>query len=120
MVGETYWSTGITLRAMRDDRWWAKLDFYDSGFCQDESTEGTLHTRYCVDLELAIDVLIADAKKIGIEFSRVGDGLPFLSYEGDGESKDWPPPDNWREVLREQAARVGWATYNDQDDENDL
>lgn len=125
-----YWSTGITLRWFPErpghaEAWGAHLDYFDNGFVNDEpgagrvSTEGTLRTRYPVEdvdgvnvLALVLDVLIADAQKIGIEWRRgMDDWPPMIYYQGDGEDADYPPPSDWRELLREQARRLGWATY---------
>lgn len=109
MIGDTYWTTGIKLkydgRPDNGGKWSANLDFYDDGFCDDESTEGTLHTRYYVEIETAIDTLIADAKRLGIEIKKgIGD-KPFLMLYQDGERY---VPDSWRKVLQEQAERIGF------------
>jgi len=123
MIGSSYGSTGITVvhtyAGGGEDGWAATLDYLDGGFCNDEpgkgivSTEGTLRTRYCVrdgscadPLGTAIDVLRADAERMGILWRE-----PCLYYRGDGESPDWPPPDGWRDMLAAQAERIGWRTY---------
>lgn len=124
-----YWSTGITVRWFPErpghaEAWGGHLDYLDDGFLNDEpaaariSTEGALHTRYPVEdqdgvnvLAVVLDVLIADAEKMGIAWRGPIDGAPMLYYQGDGEDPDWPPPDGYRELLREQAQRLGWATY---------
>lgn len=109
MIGESYWSTGIILRE-RSGEWAARLEFMDDGFCEDKSTQGTLTMRYFGSLATAIDTLIKDAQKLGIVFTGAGDEPCRLYYECDGESVDWPPPQNWREILRKQAQRIGWVT----------
>lgn len=115
--------------------WMASLNFLDDGFNSDDrdngqiSTEGTLRTRYFVRahdehappnvvseghrkaLQVAIDVLRADAERLGVRFSSAASG-PWLYYQGDGESDEWPPPDGWRLLLAEQATRLGWETYS--------
>lgn len=124
-----YWSTGIVLtwqpeRPGHAEAWSAHLDYLDEGFLDDEpaagriSTEGTLRTRYPVEdvdgvnvLAVVLDVLIADAERLGIVWRNSVDGWPMLYYRGDGEDDDYPPPAGYRELLREQAERVGWATY---------
>lgn len=115
MIGERYWSTGIVLRYGYAGGgrygWAAYLDFLDAGFCQDESTQGRLRTRYYVPLELAIDMLHKDATQLAIVFRAIIGDAPMLYYEDDGDSADYPPPDNWRAILREQAERIGWITY---------
>jgi len=114
-----YWSVGINLRWMPDDRMWAgKIDFFDDGFADDDadtrkiSTQGSLRTRYFVRngkqqtaLSVIIDTLIADAAKLGITFRD-----PDLFYETDGESERFPPPPGWRETLTAEAERIGWTT----------
>lgn len=145
MIGNSYWSVGITVRA-REARngaglaWGGELKFYDAGWVGDDdaatgkvSTEGTLHTRYHVDpapgddgrtaLTAVINALIADAAKLGITF-RVSDPVgPSVNYEGDGEWEDYPPPAGWREMLAEQNKRLGWdqtyATANASNDEQE-
>lgn len=118
MIGDTYWTTGITLKYDGRGKWAASIHFYDDGFCQDESTEGTLHTRYFVHAEVAIDALIADAAKMGIKLTKFNDGKPSLYAYDDGESKDWPMPDGWRELLAEQAERIGfYCPYTQTDEE---
>lgn len=129
-----YWSTGITVTysefATRIEDvpypgWAASLDYCDDGFADDDpdaglvSTEGHLHTRYPVrdakvrsGLSIAVDALVADAKRLGIEFiATSGTEAPFLYYKGDGEYEDFPPPDGWRETLAAEAARIGFVSY---------
>lgn len=124
MIGDTYWSTGITVRygyaAQGRQGWAARLTYLDAGFCNDDpangviSTEGALHTRYMVAeaegadvLTAVIDALKADAERLGIDFHGSG-STPCLYYEGDGEDPDYPPPYGWQRMLAEQSARLGW------------
>ena len=122
-----YWATGIQVcwleRAGGDGHgsrsgWSATIDFYDDGFCDDDadagrvSTEGQLRTRYAVHdgqtvsgLTAAIDALLADAERLGIQFHDRS-----LYYRKDGEDPDWPAPDGWRALLAAQAERIGWTT----------
>jgi hypothetical protein len=111
MVGEKYWSIGIVLKWNENHGWSATVDFMDDGFCDSQSTEGNLHTRYFGPVEQAIDVVLADAQRLGIEFKSNIAGKPFLLYTGDGENKDWPAPPNWKSILREQARRIGFTSY---------
>ena len=108
MVGTKYKSRGIILKYYGDDKWSATVEFIDSGFCDDLSTEGKLYTRYFVPIETAIDTIIIDAARLGIEFVD-GDwgGRVLIAYH-DGESEDWPMPDDWEEIFKSQADRIGW------------
>lgn len=101
------------------------LEYCDDGFANDDpeqglvSTQGTLATRYAVKasstrsgLAIAVETLLADAKRLGIEFIACGDDTaPFLYYRGDGEHEDYPPPDGWRETLAAEAERIGFRSY---------
>lgn len=121
-----YWTTGITVaHHAHTDSWGASLYYCDDGFADDGpeqglvSTQGTLTTRYAVNasstrsgLAIAVETLLADAKRLGIEFIACGnDTAPFLYYRGDGEHEDYPPPDGWRETLAAEAARIGFRSY---------
>jgi hypothetical protein len=130
MIGTEYWSVGITVhaRAVRNGpglAWAGELKFYDAGWVDDDDaatgkvcTEGALHTRYHVDpapgddgssaLTAVIDVLIADAARLGITFTRHEDNPPIVSYKGDGEWESHPPPEGWRDMLSAQSKRLGW------------
>lgn len=130
-----YWSTGITvtysefatrIEGIPYPGWAASLDYCDDGFVNDDpdaglvSTEGTLRTRYPVrdaktrsGLGVALDNLIADARRLGIEFTATSAfPAPFLYYRGDGENEEYPPPDGWRETLVAEAARIGFISYD--------
>lgn len=136
MIGDGYWATGITVKYGYSGSslygWSAKVDFYDSGFCDDDtdsgavSTEGTLHTRYFVregdgpdadGLAAAVDAVKRDAERLGIDFSRSEAVPPTVYYLLNGEDKDYPPPDGWRELVNTQARRLGWEPqYRERED----
>lgn len=126
MIGDTYWTTGIIVTFARPQpphndppRYGARLDFFDSGFAEDGSTEGELYVRYMqIDLGEVLDTLIADAARLGIEF-RHTDDLPQLYVNGDGEDPDEYLPADWREQLQVQADRLGWTTYGMERDNNE-
>jgi hypothetical protein len=127
MIGNGYWATGIIVRYgySGEDKygWGAEVNFYDDGFCDDDtdngvvSTQGTLHTRYLVRegdgpdadaLAAAIDAVKAAAERLGIQWrADLGFG-PNVYYQSDGQSEDYPPPDGWRELIDAQAQRIGW------------
>lgn len=119
MIGNGYWSNGITVR-YSDGRWSASVDYYDNGHCDDQaddarvSTEGTIHTRYFLRdgktadaLTVAVDVVKADAERLGITWATPGIG-PFVYMLGDGDNGGRDVPDNWRELVDAQARRLGW------------
>lgn len=129
-----YWSTGITVTyAPFAERingepyggWHATVEYSDDGFVDNDpetgqvSTEGRLYTRYPVrnakirlGLSIAIDTLIADAERLGIDFTTLpGHRGPQILYDGDGENAAHPAPDDFREILGAEADRLGWSSY---------
>jgi hypothetical protein len=110
-----YWTTGINVSYDSYRKAWAAgIDYLDDGFADDEtdtgriSTEGKLHTRYMVKdglqtaaLAAVIDVIVADAARLGIDFNERN-----LYY--DDRSGTFPEPDNWKGLHDEQVARLGW------------
>lgn len=128
MIGKRYWSSGILLSHLEgDDPYWhGTAGFYDDGFADDDpaagriSTHGELRTHYFVrarnhqeSLRLVIDTLRTDAEALGIEFRD-----PYLYAAGDGEDPAHPMPEGWRDLLREQADRVGWRLPYRTDEED--
>lgn len=106
MIGDGYWATGIMLTPAGFD-WRLTLDFYDSGFAEDHSTEGTLRVRYDVQRAKVLEnarVLIADAKRLGITW-RNG---PQVYVAGDGEHDDGDRPEE-RRFANEIADGLGWS-----------
>lgn len=125
MIGK-YFATTIVVAFHQDKPGWsAHTEFVDGGFMNDDadtdavSTEGVLRTRYAVrdgearkGLSAAIDAIIADAQRMGIEFRSTAAAGPFIWYEGDGEDDNHPAPEGWREMLTAEAERLGWSpTY---------
>ena len=105
MIGTKYWATGISLAKVAE-QWSVQVEFFDDGFSNQASTEGVLKMRYlCDDLSKSIDILIADAAKIGIEWKD-----PTIYYRGDGEWKENPPFPGWEQLLADEAARLGWRS----------
>lgn len=107
MIGDHYWTIGPVIESC-GDRWCVRLQFADRGFCEDDSTEGELRVRYQIhDLDRAIDVLLEDARKLGIQLGTLegaagdGGGLgPSVFVEDDD-------PEFVPEAIR-QAQRLGW------------
>ena len=119
MIGNGYWATGIIVRY----GWSARVEFFDDGFCSDDtdsgtiSTEGTLKTRYYIregdgadadGLAVAVDAVKTDTDRLGIRFWTAPPLSLHVYYEGDGEHEDWPPPAGWRELVDAQSIRLGW------------
>lgn len=117
MIGDGYWASGIVVKYREhSDDWSASVDFLDDGFCQDDSTEGRLHTRYFIGgseaLTRAIDVVKADAERLGIRFGVLDGETGRIYAHQDGEDPEYPMPDGWRELLAWQSERIGWTpTY---------
>ncbi len=119
-----YWTTGITVYwDTHNGGWHALCEYLDDGWVGDNnadlqkvSTQGKLETRYAVKdgdlvsgLTAAVDAVLADAQRLGIQFGTpAGDG-PTLYYTGDGEWADYPAPDGWRELLAAESGRLGWG-----------
>lgn len=103
MIGEGYWTTGVVIEERGAGRWKVELAFYDDGFAESWSTEGVLRVRYLErDVEEAVRVLIADAKRLGITFRD--DASVF--YKGDGEKRGADFPER-RRRANEIALAVG-------------
>jgi hypothetical protein len=120
VIGTNYWTTGIVVSFWppalysNTPRYGARLQFFDGGFAQEGSTEGELRVRYLeTDLSAMLDTLIADATRLGIEFKT-----PHLMINSDGEDAAEYLPGDWKAQLQAQAARLGWATYADDEEVN--
>ena len=119
---ETWWYTGVVLTPERivgdgEVMWSVVLKFLDDGFCDMDSTEGELRLRYQIPtqgLSAAIDTLLADAKRMGLAVVEpdLDANSPTVYVKGDGEWSGIAYPDNWRDIVNGQAARLGWKpTY---------
>lgn len=126
MIGEGYWSTGITVAYYESGNgksgWTADVDFLDESHRADFpgttiiSTRGSLRTSNMVmnipgipsSLASVIDVIKADAERLGITWKS-----PAIYYKGDGvveDINDLDAPEGWLQMLPEQAQRLGWAS----------
>jgi hypothetical protein len=116
MIGNTYWSTGVKLTPREEGHWSVGIEFCDAGFCEHDSTKGTLCLRYQIpteELERGIGVLLQDAKRLQIGVSP--DQEPLCLYiEGDGEWERIPYPQNWREIMIGLASKFQMMTYSPQ------
>lgn len=117
-----YWANGLTVTYLqpygeRPGAWKADLDFFSGSGFQRVSTEGEIRTNFIQDAALhsslpqCIDALLGCARDLGIRVFDPAGRHVSLYYAGDGESEQFPPPEGWRDLLREQAQRLGWATY---------
>lgn len=133
MIGNGYWSTGISVAWLPGDggrpgSWAARAPFYDDGWIGDDSpddglvvTEGEVRSRYGVrdglragGLTAVIDAVKADTERLGIHWRGPGGRGPAIYYEHDGQGPDGPPPAGWRQLLTAQSDRLGWeAPYRD-------
>ena len=122
MIGKDYWSTGITVNYGYSGSgaygWGAEVKYYfDAGLSSDDtdagrvSTEGELRTRYYVRqgseadaLTVAIDVIKADAERLGITWQDNAS----VYYKGDGEDVEYPAPEGWRDLVDAHTRRLGW------------
>lgn len=115
MIGTGYWATGIHVRyhpgntggpvgAEEPREWSALVEYCDDGFVNWRATEGVLRTRYaCPTLSDAIDLIRADAERLGIEWRPA----PTIYVPQDGEGDD-PMPDNWGALIAAECERLGW------------
>lgn len=105
MIGSEYWSTGIKVSYLAyKNEWSATAEFFDDGFCQDESTQGRINSRYFANIETVLDNVKCDAEKLGIIWKDKN-----IYVEGDGEG-DVELPSDWREIIQRQAERIGFKS----------
>jgi hypothetical protein len=118
MYGDTLFSLGIIVwYAYAGDNkygWLAQVEFRDYGHCEPNSIRGKIiTTSYGIPLSRAIDTIKTDAEKLGIKFAQFEEISPYLFYLNDGDSKDYPPPADWRTLLKKEAKRIGFSSYLD-------
>lgn len=105
MIGSEYWATGIKVCYLAyKNQWSATVEFFDDGFCQDESTQGTIYSRYFADIEIVLDVVKRDAEKLGIVWKHKN---IYVEHDGEG---DVELPSDWREIIQRQAERIGFKS----------
>jgi hypothetical protein len=115
MIGDRYWSLGIRINphSQKDGewRWTVRLEFYDDGFAQDGSTEGTLTVRYVTtDLDAAIDLLKADAEKLGIRWVSAERGVPLHPNVALSGNEEDPKLEWVKSIADAQSERLGWTS----------
>lgn len=107
MIGNGYYSTGISACHVYAGDWQVSLEFFDLGHAQAGATSGVLKYTYLVnsgELRLAIETLLRDAKQLGIQFNAAPALRPRL-YVG---SMDRQKPDNWREIFQPLAEAINF------------
>ncbi|WPS85602.1 hypothetical protein SMD22_00655 (plasmid) [Brevibacillus halotolerans] len=119
-MGKSLFTTGITVfcapietnKSVERYGWMASLDWQEPGIDKPKTVQGTIKTRYFEEtLEEAIETVLTLAAQWGIKpFPTMN---MFLYYKGEGEDTDFPPPENYREMLRMEAERRGWETYTE-------
>ncbi len=117
MIGDGYWSSGITVTYhLAVPGWHAAATYYDDGFGDGDadsgqiSTVGSLESRYVIGdgqqrdgLTAVIDTVKADAEQLGIHWRD-----PALFVTGDGHDPQQPLPADWRTLLDTHAHRLDW------------
>lgn len=110
MIGDTYYSTGISACHVYAGDWRFSLEFFDLGHAESRSTSGRLQYTYQVrigEMRLAVETLLMDAKKLGIKF-EVAPGLKPRLYIGSASASDCPKPDDWREIFQPLANAINF------------
>jgi len=115
MIGQSYGATGITVWEIGRDKWHAEARFFDDGFAELGSSEGVIRTRYVGPLARVVDIVKADAERMGIRWSNPAHHAPCIYYEGDGENPAHPAPQGWRTRISAECERLGWCNiYKEQ------
>lgn len=102
------WSTGVKVDYSVGAGWAATLEWQSSS----SLTEGVISTySRASTLAESIDMVMNHVEAMNILFINMEAPVPVLWYQGDGDSPQYVPPENWRELLREEAQKRGWITY---------
>jgi len=108
MHNNKLYASGIAVWHDGHEGWRAKVTFDDFGHCDRGSIHGHIATKYADELSYSVDTIKQDAEKLGIIFYSIPDFAPTVFYPGDGEWPEYLPPNNWREILRQEAKRIGF------------
>jgi hypothetical protein len=114
VIGNGYWSNGITIRYRSGGSWGGQLEYTDAGnyapidrVTRKVSTEGKLHTRYVLRdgahldaLTVVVDTLLADAARLGIAMRE-----PHIHLDEEEHSDE---PEGWEALAVAQCQRLGW------------
>lgn len=89
---------------------WATKKYLDEQDKQNFATEGTINTMYQVPSpSQAIDAVVGKMKEFGLKEHPIGIAL---LYKGDAEDSEYPAPENYLELLKVEAKKRGWVTYD--------
>lgn len=124
MIGTKHWATGIIVD-YQEGKWSSHVEYLDDGFADYDlhsgriSTEGRIGTRYGVRdsdhhdaLTVVIDVMKADAERLGIEWRKtIGGPYIFAAFETAAENYPDRYPDGWQRLLNEQSRRIGFNAF---------
>lgn len=113
MIGKKLYSTGIILTYgySGNDKygWNAKVEFGDLGHCNTKSTRGEISNKYfCPTIEESIEQILEDMNFMNISFIDESEKTELkrtLYYVNDGETEEYPPPSNWKEILKKQCQK---------------
>ncbi|MED4285084.1 hypothetical protein P4679_24500 [Priestia megaterium] len=100
---------------LQEDGWVAELDWATDKFWEEPdkqkfATQGTVSTMYQnPNLSETIDVVVKKIRELGLQKHPIG---VALLYKGDAEDPKYPAPNNYLEILKEEAKKRGWVTYD--------
>jgi hypothetical protein len=100
---------------LKDEEWIAEIDWSTQKFIN-EYEKQTLITKSanCTayansNLSTAIDWIIEKASGVGLQENPIG---VALLYKEDAENPNFPAPENYLELLKREANKRGWVTYD--------
>jgi hypothetical protein len=110
MNNKTTWSTGIVVRDDDDTPGWhATINFSSRKTENGDCVKGEITYYKQGKVTGAIDDAIDGANKLGINFLESLGLSPFVTYFAGGHHENFPPPENFEEMLLEQNIRLGWV-----------
>ncbi|MGF9891283.1 hypothetical protein ABEX78_21725 [Priestia megaterium] len=100
---------------LRDEEWIAEIDWRTQKFINEyekqaliiKSTDCTAYAN--PNLSTAIDWIVEKASRFGLQGNPIG---VALLYKEDAENPDFPAPENYLELLKREANKRGWVTYD--------
>lgn len=90
--------------------WSATVRWRGGNYCEPGFVEGDISTRYFEKtLSGAIDMVLEIKNQFGLKEDISGIAL---FYKGDDENEYFPPPSNYKELLKAEANKRNWKTYS--------